>query len=178
MATNAHFPAAGAAFLLTAALGLPTLAQDGDSQPQATTATYRDWTLRCDHLPENPPREVCEVVQAVRAQDGKAFLAQILIGRPAPGQPVRLIVQLPAGVFLPANAVLTAPSGETVTAIYTGCLQVCVADVAVDPAFVKALKIAKEPARLVFRDGNRRPIELPISLDGFSAAFSRADEPR
>jgi invasion protein IalB len=161
-----------AAMTMQMAGGLPAFAQDAAVAPEATTATYRDWTLRCDHLAETPPRKVCEVVQAVRAQDGQAVLAQIVLGRPAPDQPVKLIVQLPPGVWLPANVTLAAPSGETVTAIFTRCLQLCVADADTEPALTDALKAASEPARLIFQDGNRRPIELPISLDGFTAALA------
>lgn len=160
---------APALLALAAILSAPVAAQD---VPQATTATYRDWTLRCDHLPESPPRKVCEIVQAVRANDGQAVLAQIVIGQPAPDRPTKLIVQLPAGVWLPANATLAAPSGETVAATFTRCMQLCIADADIDPALIAALKAAPEPAKLVFQDGNRKVIELPISLNGFTAAIN------
>lgn len=155
---------------------IPATAQDSTLAPQATTATYRDWTVRCDHLPETPPRRVCEVVQAVRATDGQAVLAQIVIGQPAPDQPTKLIVQLPAGVWLPANVTLTAPSGESATATFTRCMQLCVADADIAQPIVDALKAATEPAKLTFQDGSRRPIELPISLNGFTAAINAARE--
>lgn len=154
----------------------PAVAQENAVTPQATTATYRDWTLRCDHLPATPPRKVCEVAQAVRAQDGQAVLAQVVLGKPAPDQPTRLIVQLPAGVWLPSNVTLAAPSGETVTAVFTRCLQLCVADADVDDALIAALKAATAPAKLTFQDGNRRPIELPVSVNGFTAAIDAAVE--
>lgn len=160
--------------LLTTGTAMPAAAQSEMATPQATTATYRDWTLRCEHLPDTPPRKVCELAQAVRAQDGRAVLAQIVLGRPAPDQPTKLIVQLPAGVWLPANVTLSAPSGETITATFTRCMQLCVADADTDDALISALKAATEPAKLTFQDGNRRPIELPISLNGFTAAISAA----
>lgn len=168
--------AASLVLLAAGASAFAAAAQDGGAaSPEATTATYRDWTLRCDHLPEAPPRKVCEVVQAVRASNGQAVLAQIVLGRPAPDQPMKLIVQLPAGVWLPANVSLTAPSHRSVTAVYTRCQQLCVADADVDEGLIEALKAATEPASLTFQDGNRRPIELPVSLNGFTAAISQAD---
>ncbi len=162
------------AALAAIALVGPAPAQEAPALPQATTATYQDWTLRCDHLATNPPRRVCEVVQAVRANDGQAVLAQLVLGRPAPDQPVKFIVQLPAGVWLPANVTLTATPGKPVTAVYTRCQQLCVADADADDAFINALKVATEPAKLSFQDGNRNPIELPISLNGFTAAINEA----
>lgn len=162
------------AALAVMAPGLPAHAQEALALPQATTATYQDWTLRCDHLPENPPRKVCEVVQTVRAADGQAVLAQVVLGKPAPGEPVKLIVQLPAGVWLPANVTLAAASGQAATAVFTRCQQLCVADANAADAFIKALKTTTEPAKLSFQDGNRSPIELPISLNGFTAAINEA----
>lgn len=37
-----------------------------------------------------------------------------------------------------------------------------------------AATIATEPAKLAFQGGNRRPIELPVSLDGLTAAIEQA----
>lgn len=142
--------------------------------PEATTAAYRDWTLRCDHIPETPPRRVCEIVQAVRAADGQQVLAQVVIGRPAADRAVKLIIQLPAGVWLPAGVTLVAASGERVSANYTQCMQVCVAETDIGDEVVSAMRLGNEPAKLSFQDGNRRVIELPISLNGFTAAISQA----
>lgn len=157
-------------------LGGSVVGQDTTVLPQATTATYQDWTLRCDHLPEDPPRRVCEIVQAVRANDGQAVLAQLVLGRPAPDQPVKLIVQLPPGVWLPANVTLSAPGGASVSAHYTRCLNLCVAEADVEAAFIEALKAGTDHASLLFQDGGRRIIELPISLIGFTAAFNNAQQ--
>lgn len=62
--------------------------------------------------------------------DGQAVPEQIVLGRPAPELPVKLIALLPAEVWL--------------------------------------------PGRLVFEDGNCWSIELPISLNGFTAAVGAA----
>ncbi|HTM77890.1 MAG TPA: invasion associated locus B family protein, partial [Devosia sp.] len=91
------------AILAIAAMSAPTRAQDGSEQPVATTATYRDWTLRCGQVAAEPPRKVCEVAQAIRSADGKNVLGQVVLGRPAPDQKFKLVVQLPPGVWLPAN---------------------------------------------------------------------------
>jgi invasion protein IalB len=165
---------------LTAALalgliaGTPAAAQTDNAvatAPQTTTATYRDWTLRCDNAVGTPPRRVCEVAQTVMAQGGKTALAQIVIGRPGPGEPLKLIVQLPNGVWLPANAILALGDKTTVTATYKRCVQLCFADADIDEAALAALKARTDPARLLFADGTQRIVELPLSLDGFAAAL-------
>lgn len=168
------------ALLAMSACAFPAHAQDAstasteDSAPQATTAAYRDWTLRCEHLNATPRRKVCEVVQAVRTPDGQQVLAQIVIGRPAPDQPTKLIVQLPPGVWIPAQVTLSVPSGERVTASYTQCLQICASEADIGDDLITALKSATEHATLAFQDGNRRPIELPVSLVGLTAAIGQA----
>lgn len=169
------------ALLGIGAVAMPVLAQEPHTQdqralPQATTATYRDWTLRCDHLAEDPPRQVCEVAQAVRAADDQAVLAQVVLGKLSPDDAIRLIVQLPAGVWLPANVTLTVSTGESTAAIYTRCQHLCIADTDTDRTFIEALKHARDPATLTFQDANRRTIELPVSLDGFTSAIIQMDQ--
>lgn len=142
--------------------------------PQATTATYQAWTLRCDNAVGTPPRRICEVAQTIMGQDGKSALAQIVIGRPDPTKPLKLIVQLPNGVWLPSNAILALDDKTTVTATYKRCVQLCFADADLDDVTADALKARKDPAKLLFADGAQRIVELPVSLDGFNAALAES----
>lgn len=140
--------------------------------PQTTTATYRDWTLRCDNAVGTPPRKLCEVAQAIMAQDGKTALAQIVIGRPDPARPLKLIVQLPNGVWLPSNAILALDDKTTVTATYKRCVQLCFADADIEDATLATLKARTDPARLLFADATQRIVELPVSFNGFADALA------
>ena len=154
-------------------LALPAAASaQTAAAPQATTATYQAWTLRCDNAVGAPPRRVCEVAQTIASPDGKNALAQIVIGRPDPAKPLKLIVQLPNGVWLPSNAILALDDKTTVTATYKRCVQLCFADADLDDAAADALKARKDPIKLLFANGNQRVIELPVSLDGFAAALA------
>lgn len=107
-------------------------------------------------------------------QDGKSALAQIVIGRPAPDKPFKLIVQLPNGIWLPSNAILALDDKTTVTATYKRCVQLCFADADLDDAMADALKARKDPVKLLFADGSQRVVELPVSLDGFKAALDES----
>jgi len=168
-ATVCRFAALSAAL----SLAFPTLAQE-PAGPQATTATYQAWTLRCDNAAGTPARRICEVAQTIASPDGKSALAQIVIGRPAPDKPSKLIVQLPNGVWLPANAILALDDKTTVTATYKRCVQLCFADADLDQATIDALKARKDPVKLLFADGAQRIVELPVALDGFAAAFDES----
>jgi invasion protein IalB len=142
--------------------------------PQTTTATYQDWTLRCDNAVGTPPHKVCEVAQTVAAPDGKTALAQIVIGRPVPDKPLKLIVQLPNGIWLPFNALLMLDSKTTVTATFKRCVQLCFAEADLDEATVTTLKARTEPAKLLFADGTQRVIDVSVSVAGFTAALDES----
>lgn len=168
VALRRHLPAA----LVLSLLAAPAWAQTKDATaPQTTTATYQDWTLRCDNAVGTPPHKVCEVAQTIMAEGGKTALAQIVIGRPDPAKPLRLIVQLPNGVWLPSNAILALDDKTTVTATYKRCVQLCFADAEIEDKTLAALKARTDPAKLLFADGTQRVVELPVSLNGFAAAL-------
>lgn len=165
------------ALFAAVAMAGPALAQGAQLDlPQTTSANYRDWTLRCDHRIGTPPGKVCEVAQLLRSGDGQSIIAQVVLGRFAPDRPFELIVQLPTGVWLPANVWLEADAATAVTAIYTRCQQLCVANADVDDAFVQALRAGTEPARLVFQDIAGQDIVLPVSLNGLTAALNAAEQ--
>jgi len=143
--------------------------------PQATTATYQDWVVRCETLPGSS--RICEVAQGVQAQGQSGLLAQIVVGRPSKEQPFRLIVQLPAGVWLPSGVSLELDekSGPLLPA-YTRCMQACFADLELKPAQLDALKKRSGPGKLMFEDGARNKVQLPLSFRGFSAALEASQE--
>lgn len=168
---------AGAVAISLFLAGAPAAAQSNNpaaATPQTTTATYQDWTLRCDNAVGNPPHKVCEVAQTVMAQGGKAALAQVVIGRPDPTKPLKLIVQLPNGVWLPSNAILALDDKTTVTATYKRCVQLCFADADIDETVLAALKARTDPVKLLFADGTQRIVELSLSLNGFNAALDES----
>jgi len=154
----------------TLCLAFPAGAQE-TTTPQMTTATYTAWTLRCDNTAGTPPHRICEVAQTIAAADGNRAIAQIVIGKPTPDGPAKLIVQVPNGVWLPSNVTLALDAKTAVTATYRRCVQLCFADVDLDKAITDAFKAGKGPAKLVFADASQHAVELPVSLDGFSAAF-------
>ena len=71
--------------------------------PAATTATFGDWVLNCQRLPEgSKPARVCEVVQSIQVQGQQGPFARIAIGRIAPDQPLAVTVVLPNNISLPS----------------------------------------------------------------------------
>lgn len=154
---------------------LPFAAQAQDAAPGApemTTATYRAWTLRCATVAAESARPICEVVQTLSLTPGGNPIAQVAMGRVAEDQSMKLVVQLPTGVWLPGNVRIEAPDGAALTAIFTACGHLCAAEAAPDDAFVATLKSATEAATLTFFDGAQRPVAVEVSPDGLTAALA------
>lgn len=142
--------------------------------PSSTTATYGDWTVRCVPPPRDPAgAKVCEVTQAIRVEDRPGIMAQVAFGAWPKDGPLRVVVQLPNGVFLPPGVRLLPQEGATagIDLAYSTCLQGCFADAAISASMLATLTGAKGPARLEFVNNARSRVALPVSLDGLKAAL-------
>ncbi|MFG1395259.1 invasion associated locus B family protein [Xanthobacter agilis] len=161
----------------------PAAPAEGNT-PQATTATYGDWVVRCSQpQPQDGAKggKVCEAATGVQAQGQQGILAQVVVGRMAKDQPVRLVVQLPNGVFLPPGATLyldeKAQGG--IDTVFSSCPpRGCFADAELKADQLAALKSAKGPGRLEFVNGARKRLAVSISFNGFTAALDTALNPR
>ncbi len=151
-------------------------AADKPPAPQTTTATYQDWVVRCEAPADKP--KVCEIAQGIQARADQGLIAQVVVGRPSKADPVRLIVELPPGVWLPAGAVLQAGEKASPLALtFKTCPRACFADMELKPEQVQALKGATGSGTLTFEDGARQKVQLPVSFNGFSAALDASLAP-
>ena len=138
--------------------------------PQTTTATYQDWVVRCETKPGAP--KVCEAVQGVQVQGQQGLVAQIVFGRLKKEDPVRLIIELPRGVWLQgAVTVQTSDKAAPIALAYTRCLNGCLAELELKNDQLNALKASEGPGIINFVDGTQRKVQLPLSFKGFSAAL-------
>ena len=152
----------------------PAMAQPA-SQPETTTATYQDWVVRCTTTPEKV--RACEIVQNLQVE-GQGVVASIALGKADAKAPLRLVVQLPAGVWLPTSVAFSvSEKAKPLQLEYKRCLQACFADIELDAAAVQALRTATEPGSFSFDDGARRPVKLPVSFKGFAPALDASLKP-
>ncbi len=158
--------------------GAPILSgtpEGGD--PQVTTATYQDWLVRCVTPPTGA--KICEATQTIQVQ-GQAGqpsgpIAVLAMGRLAADGPLRVAVQLPAGVWLPAGAKLQASDKAKPAPLeFKRCLQGCFAELEADKDLELALRTATGTGTLSFEDGARRAVNVPFSFRGFTAALDAA----
>jgi len=136
--------------------------------PQHTTATYDDWTLRCDMT---STLKKCDLVQTTQAQ-GQA-VSLIAVGRPSKTEPLRIVFQVPINVWLPSGVRLATDKGsDLVAATFKRCLDGgCLADAELKEDVVKKLRSETENGKLLFKDAGQKEMALPVSFRGFAVAF-------
>lgn len=140
--------------------------------PDRTTASFGDWVLRCDRLPDvTPPRRVCELGQTVQRQGDAGPQAQVAVGRILPTDPFRLTLLLPINVAFEKAPRLTGDQAS-LDLTWARCLPSgCFANAVVPDDLLSRLRAIKDAGRIEYRDGSGRDVALPISFRGFGEAF-------
>jgi len=100
-------------------------------------------------------------------------LSQLAIGRVTKTDPVKLVVQLPIGIWLPSGVKLVADAKDPgLLATFKRCVpQACFADVELSNEALRRYRGVTEQGQIVFKDGNQKDATLPVSFKGFGTAF-------
>lgn len=152
--------------------GAAVAQQPSTAVPDRTTATFEDWTVRCE-VSRNGGKEVklCETMQTLAGPNGK-IIANVVIGRPAGAADDKIMVELPAGVWLPDGVAIRIGGAPLVAPIFRRCRQSCIADADLAKQAIDTLAAATQPVSLVFSEDARKPMTLPISPKGFRNAYT------
>lgn len=140
--------------------------------PQRTTATYEDWTVRCETR-GTPPVKQCEMVQAVTAQGQASPVTQVAVGRAGPKDPVRMVFQLPVNVWVPAGVRFVFDTkAQPLAAAFKWCAPAgCFADLDLNNDLLKRIRALSTQGRFEFKDAAQRDVAIPVSFKGFGQAF-------
>ena len=162
-----------AAVLVSGLLILVGDGADAQQSPQRTTATYDDWTVRCETLAGTPPQKACLIVQGARLQNQPNLATQITVGRPPKSEVVKLIFQVPINVWLPAGVTLVYDSqGSPIVAAFKRCVPTaCLADLDISDETVKKFRALTERGKLQFKDAAQKDVTIAVSFKGFGQAF-------
>jgi invasion protein IalB len=159
-------PLIALAVLLTGA----GMANAQSKTPQMTTATYDDWTVRCE---VRDAVTSCEMSQAMQIKGQAQPVSQIAIGRLTKTDPLKMVFQVPINIWIPDNIALVID--ETTTAVkanFTRCVPVgCFAEADLKDDMIARLGKADKGGRLEFSDAGRQKIAIPVSFKGFTAAY-------
>jgi len=145
------------------------------TEPQNTSATYGDWTLRCSRTAQdNKEIRVCEVALAFQLQGQQSPFAQLAIGRANPKDPLHATFLVTPNVAFPSNVKLTIDDKDTqgVDLNWSTCIAAaCRADGEFKDDQLKKWKALTAPGRLQFKDSTGRELSIPVSTKGFSQAL-------
>ncbi|HBF30244.1 invasion associated locus B family protein [Rhizobium sp.] len=146
------------------------------AEPSQTTAIYGDWITRCETAKRgDETTKSCEIAQAIAGGNGQGKIAQIVIGR-AQGEKVdRVVVELPAGIWLPDGVLMKVADKDFATLTFKRCVQSCFASAPLTDAQREAL-FAATAASFVFKDATQKPVTLPLSGKGIREAYKAMAE--
>lgn len=139
------------------------------AEPQRTTATFGDWTLRCVR-PEGSPA-ACEITQTI--YDKSQPVAQTAIGRPSKAEALRLTILVPSNILLSAGPKFQPGEGEPpVEMTWRRCLPAgCLADAALTDDQLKKLRARTDNGRILFQDGAGHDAIIPFAPKGLAQAL-------
>jgi invasion protein IalB len=172
MRMTVRFGAAAILTLVAAATQAQTAPQQSAPNPQRTTATYQDWTVRCETR-GTPPVKQCEMVQAVTAPGQANPVTQVAVGRAGAKDPVRMVFQLPVNIWVPAGLRFVYDAkAQPLTAGFKWCAPAgCFADIDLNNDMIKRFRGITAQGRFEFKDAAQRDVAIPVSFKGFGQAF-------
>ena len=153
--------------LFVLAIADPAVAQ------QSTTATYEDWVLRCETQPVPPAKKSCDMEQMTQVKGAPNPLSRAAVTRPAPGQPVKLTVQVPVNVsFATPLRIRISDKEPEFSAPFRRCAPAgCFAELDLKDDVIKKMRTATETGKIMFKDAADRDVAIPLSFKGFGAAL-------
>ena len=143
-------------------------------EPENTTTTFGDWTLRCQRVSDGAQaKRACEVTQTIQVQGQQLPFAQIALGSPAAGQPMHVIAAVPVNVSFPSNVnIATDDNDPGIELAWTRCLQGgCFAESQIKDDVLRRWRTFAEPGRLTLKDASGREIRVAISYRGLAQSL-------
>lgn len=121
-----------------------------------------------------PPAEgvtICQITQTLNEKESNNPIMQVAVGYlPEQENPVAAIT-LPLGIWLPPGLQLQVDEGKKGRVPLDTCVPGgCRAGIELDAEFLASMKKGNE-LKVTFGGGNRKPLTIPVSLQGFSAAL-------
>ena len=133
------------------------------------------WTLRCEATGENLTPG-CIMFQNLVLKTGGQPVLQFAIGIKPGGGPPTVLLSLPLGIALPPGVTIRIDDGKAANFPVERCEpDGCQAGMKLRDATIDQLRRGHS-LEITFFDGQRQPIRMPLSLDGFSSGFEALQE--
>jgi len=134
-----------------------------------TEQVFGSWTLRCSAAADS--KLDCMMFQNLVQKTGGQPVLQFGIGMAPPEGLPTVLVSLPLGISLPPGITIQIDNGSPATFPVERCEpDGCRAGMKLRDATVQQLTQGRQ-LHITFYDGARKPLKVPLSLDGFGASF-------
>jgi len=147
----------------------PAVAAQLDSEPQATTAAFGDWLLRCQRT--GTGRRACELVLSVIPKGQQAPVAQLAFGRLTSTEPLHVTAAIPHNIAFPSTVrvAIDEKDPQEFELPWVRCLPAaCFATATPKDDLLKRWRAQTGAGRLTFKDGRGQDMVLPISFNGLA----------
>lgn len=132
---------------------------------------YGSWTLRCEDARESRS-QACIMFQNLVLRAGGQPVLQFAIGIAPDADTPTVLLSLPLGIALPPGVTMQIDERAPATFPVERCEpDGCRAGMRLRSVTVAQLSAGRQ-LTITFYDGERQPIRVPLSLDGFDAAFA------
>ncbi|MGE0485389.1 MAG: invasion associated locus B family protein [Gammaproteobacteria bacterium] len=150
---------------VVALLALMTATASGDEDRE-----YGAWTLRCEQADADAAME-CILQQNLVLRTGGQPVLQFALGLAPDDHQPTVVLKLPLGIYLPPGITLRIDDGAPATFPVERCdPDGCQAVMKMREATLATLRSGQR-FTITFHDSERRAIDMPLSLDGFGAAY-------
>lgn len=131
---------------------------------------YGSWTVRCEEVIDDDDQE-CIMYQNLVLRTGGQPVLQLSVGLAPPDDLPTAVLNLPLGIYLPPGIGIRIDSAAQARFPVERCdPDGCQAVMKLRDTTVADLRRGSK-LEIEFHDGERQPLHMPLSLDGFGAAF-------
>jgi len=155
------------------AFSLTLVAEQDRTQPTpAANATWGDWSKIC-----NDDGSTCQIVQNANQNETGKLVFQTAIGYVKDNDRPILFLTGPLGIYIPKGIAIFVDENEQgkQAAIQRCDAKGCLALLALEQEFLDSLLRGKT-AKVVFAASSTQNVQLPVSLDGITAAFQQLQQ--
>lgn len=137
--------------------------EDGDS--------FGNWLVRCGP-DDNDAEKGCFLFQNLVLKEGGQRVLQVAVGFVDNAPDPIALLSLPLGISLPPGAKISIDGKQSYDMQIERCeANGCRAGLKLSASLLERF-LSGESLSVLFHDAQRRPIEVPLSLDGFESGYS------
>lgn len=148
-----------------------TIAGTANADPIKDGDSFGNWWVRCGPQ-ETGPETGCFLFQNVVFKEGGRRVLQVAVGFVGQTPEPIALLSLPLGISLPPGAKMSIDGDKQYQLQIERCeVNGCRAGRKLPPNLIQRFQNGSSLS-VEFHDGQRRPIEVPLSLEGFKEGYA------